>query len=155
MHGVTTGDYDAWITTHDVMHAATLGGAYSAILEDEIGSLEAGKKADLVIMDLRNANFVPLNDPRKHLVYSENGSSVESVIVDGEIVVQDRRLTKVDEDAMLDEFRALMPEIMAKHEPQEKANEAFIPYFQEVYKRCAAMDIGIHRYGGADMPKWP
>jgi 5-methylthioadenosine/S-adenosylhomocysteine deaminase len=155
MHGVTTGDYDSWITTHDVMHAATMGGAYSAILEDEIGSLEAGKKADLVIMDLRNANFVPLNDPRKHIVYCENGSSVETVIVDGEIVVKDRRLTKVDEDAMLDEFRALMPEIMAKHIPQEKANEAFIPYFQQVYKRCAAMDIGIHRYGAADMPSWP
>jgi 5-methylthioadenosine/S-adenosylhomocysteine deaminase len=155
MHGVTTGDYDAWLSSHEVIHAATMGGAYSALLEDDIGSLEVGKKADLVIMDLRNANFVPLNDPRKHIVYSENGSSVETVIVDGEIVVRDGLLTKIDEEALLDEFRALVPELMAKHVPQEKQNEVFIPYLQEVYKRCAAVDLGIHRYGGNDMPSWP
>jgi hypothetical protein len=56
---------------------------------------------------------------------------------------------------LLDEFRALWPELLAKHEPQEERNQAFIPYFQEVYKRCAAVDLGIHRYGGANMPKWP
>ena len=89
LHNITTADYDAWLSAHEVLHAATLGGAYSALLEDDIGSIEVGKKADLVIMDLRNANFVPLNDARKHLVYSENGRSVETVIVDGEIVVPD------------------------------------------------------------------
>ena len=56
---------------------------------------------------------------------------------------------------MLDEFRELMPEIMAKHEPQEEQNKAFLPYLQEVYERCAAVDLGIHRYGGNDMPSWP
>ncbi|MDP7344242.1 MAG: amidohydrolase family protein, partial [Alphaproteobacteria bacterium] len=155
LHNVTTADYDSWLSAHEVMHMATLGGAYSALLEDQIGSLEIGKKADLVIMDLSNANFVPLNDARKHLIYCENGSSVETVIVDGETVVRDGLLTKVDENALLDEFRALWPELLAKHEPQEERNQAFIPYFQEVYKRCAAVDLGIHRYGGANMPKWP
>ena len=155
MHGVTTGDYDAWLSAHEAIHAATMGGAYSALLEDDIGSLEVGKKADLVIMNLRNANFVPLNDACKHLVYCENGSSVETVIVDGEIVLRDGLLTKVDEDALLDEFRALAPELLAKHAPQEERNRAFVPYFQEVYKRCAAMELGINRYGGADMPSWP
>ena len=155
MHSVTTGDYEAWLGAHEVLHAATMGGAYSALLEDDIGSLEIGKKADLVIMDLRNANFVPFNVARNHLVYCENGSSVETVIVDGEIVVRDGLLTKVDEDALLDEFRALAPELLAKHAPQEERNQAFIPYLQEVYKRCAAVDLGIHRYGGANMPAWP
>ncbi|PPR19607.1 MAG: Atrazine chlorohydrolase [Alphaproteobacteria bacterium MarineAlpha10_Bin2] len=155
LHNITTADYDAWLSAHEVLHAATLGGAYSALLEDDIGSIEVGKKADLVIMDLRNANFVPLNDARKHLVYSENGSSVETVIVDGEIVVRDGLLTRVDEDALLDEFRALAPELLAKHALEEERNQVFIPYLQEVYKRCAAVDLGIHRYGGANMPSWP
>jgi len=154
LHNITTPDYDAWLSAHEVMHAATLGGAHSALLEDDIGSLEVGKKADLVIMDLRNANFVPLNDARKHLIYSENGSSVETVIVDGEIVVRDGLLTKVDEDALLDEFRALAPELLAKHAIEEERNQVFIPYLQEVYKRCAAVDLGISRYG-SDMPTWP
>ena len=154
LHNITTPDYDAWLTAHEVMHAATMGGAYSALLEDDIGSLEVGKKADLVIMDLRNANFVPLNEPRNHIVYSENGSSVETVIVDGEIVLRDGLLTKIDEEALLDEFRELAPELLAKHAPQEEQNQVFIPYLQEVYKRCAAVDLGINRYG-SDMPKWP
>ena len=154
LHNITTPDYDSWLTAHEVMHAATLGGAYSALLEDDIGSLEVGKKADLVIMDLRNANFVPLNDARKHLIYSENGSSVETVIVDGEIVVRDGLLTKIDEEALLDEFRALVPELLAKHAVDEERNQVFIPYLQEMYKRCAAVDVGINRYGN-DMPAWP
>jgi len=153
LHNVTTPDYNAWLTAHEVMHAATMGGAYSALLEDEIGSLEVGKKADLVMMDLRNANFVPLNEPRNHIIYSENGSSVETVIVDGEIVVRDGLLTKVDENALLDEFRALAPDLLAKHAIEEARNQVFIPYLKEVYNRCAAMDIGIWRCG-RDVPPW-
>ncbi len=154
LHNVTTPDYNAWLTAHEVMHAATLGGAYSALLEDDIGSLEVGKKADLVMMDLRNANFVPLNEPRNHIIYAENGSSVETVIIDGEIVLRDGLLTKIDEDALLNEFRVLAPELLAKHAVEEERNQVFIPYLQEVYKRCAATDVGISRYG-SDMPKWP
>jgi 5-methylthioadenosine/S-adenosylhomocysteine deaminase len=154
LHNITTPDYGAWLSADEVLRAATVGGAYSALLEDEVGSLEPGKKADLVIMDLRNANFVPLNDARNHLVYCENGRSVETVIVDGEVVVRDGRLTKVDENALLDEFRALAPELLARHAPLEEQNRAFIPYLAEVYKRCAAQDVGMNRFG-SDMPTWP
>ena len=79
---------------------------------------------------------------------------METVIVDGEIVVRDGLLTKIDEEALLDEFRALAPELLAKHAADEERNQVFIPYLQEMYKRCAAVDVGINRYGN-DMPAWP
>src|SRR5207237_8493105 len=94
---VPTPDYPTWISAAEVLKAATLGGARSALLDREIGSLEPGKRADLVILDMRSAAFTPLNDVLNHLVYCENGSSIAAVMVNGEIVVEDRRLTRAGE----------------------------------------------------------
>ena len=155
MHNISSPDNAYWLEAHEVLHAATLGGAYSVLQEDEIGSLEPGKRADMAILDMRTANFTPLNDVRNHLVYCENGSSVETVIVNGEVMVDDRRLTRVDEEALMDELRELMPTIMADLERLEARNKAFIPPLAEVWRRCAETDIGINRWGSDNQPRWP
>src|SRR6266568_3836632 len=62
LHSVSTPDYNSWVTAAEVLNAATIGGARSALLEREIGSLEPGKRADLLILDMGTANFSPLND---------------------------------------------------------------------------------------------
>ena len=155
MHNISSPDNAYWLDAHEVLHAATLGGAYSVLQEDEIGSLEPGKRADLAILDMRTANFTPLNDVRNHLVYCENGSSVETVIVNGEIMVDDGRLTRVDEEALMDELRAMMPAIKADQERLEARNRAFIPPLAEVWRRCAETDIGIDRWGSDNQPRWP
>ncbi len=102
LHKVTSPDYTKWPTADEVLRAATIGGARSAMIHDQVGSLEVGKKADLVIFNMKSINFTPLNDPRNHIVYCENGTSVTTVVVNGEIVVKDGKLTRVDEDALLD-----------------------------------------------------
>ncbi len=155
MHNISSPDYGYWLTAEEVLHAATMGGAYSVLQEDEIGSLEAGKRADLVVLDMMTANFTPLNDVRNHLVYCENGSSVETVIVNGEIVVADGELTKVDQAALHAELREMMPAIHAEHEKLEAQNSAFIPPLAEVWRRCAETDIGINRWGSDNVPRWP
>ena len=155
MHNISSPDNAYWLEAHEVLHAATLGGAYSVLMEDEIGSLEAGKRADMAILDMRTANFTPLNDVRNHLVYCENGSSVETVIVNGEIMVEDGRLTRVDEEALMDELRDMMPAIKADQERLEAKNKAFIPPLAEVWRRCAETDIGINRWGSDNQPRWP
>ena len=109
--------------------------------------MEAGKKADLLILDMRSIAFTPLNDIKNHLVYCENGSSIEKVIVNGEIVVDDGELTRIDEAAILAELRALMPEFMAKQSRVEELNRRFVPYFAEIHRRCHGMDVGVHRLG--------
>jgi 5-methylthioadenosine/S-adenosylhomocysteine deaminase len=150
IHKVTTPDYNRWLTTAEVLHACTLGGARSALLDKETGSLEVGKKADLIVLDMATVNFIPQNDLKTHLVYCENGSSVEKVLVNGEVVVDGGKLTKVDERALLDELRSLMPEFKAYHEGVEAANRPFQPAFEQIHKRANQVDLGIHRLGSDD-----
>jgi 5-methylthioadenosine/S-adenosylhomocysteine deaminase len=79
---------------------ATLGGARALLLEDEIGSIEVGKRADLVLHDRNRPEWTPLLNVANQLVYSADGRGVHSVFVDGRRVVDNYRLTTVDEDAL-------------------------------------------------------
>lgn len=79
---------------------ATLGGARALLLEDEIASIEPGKRADLVLHDRNRPEWTPLLNVANQLVYAADGRGVHSVFVDGRRVVDDYRLTTVDEDAL-------------------------------------------------------
>jgi cytosine/adenosine deaminase-related metal-dependent hydrolase len=80
----------------DVFNAATVGGA-RALGRDDLGRLAAGAKADVVIINLRNTRYGPLCDPINALVEYGSGADVETVIVDGAIVVENGRSTRIDE----------------------------------------------------------
>src|SRR4029077_1890727 len=127
LHKVTSPNYKLWPTADEVLRAATIGGARSAMIHDQVGSLEIGKKADLVMFDTKSINFTPLNDLRNHVVYCENGASVATVIVNGEIVVQNGQLMRVDETATLDELRSYLPEFQKHHSQVEAINREFEP----------------------------
>jgi cytosine/adenosine deaminase-related metal-dependent hydrolase len=70
--------------------------------EADIGSLEVGKKADVILVDLRRPHLYPANMPEFRITYFANGNDVHSVVVDGKIVLRDRRALMVDEAAVLD-----------------------------------------------------
>jgi len=148
LHKVTTPDFTAWPTAAEILWAATRAGARSVRLEGEIGQISPGHRADLVLLDLRTVNFTPRNDLRNHLVYCENGASVERVLVDGRTVVRDGRCTEIEEDAVLAEIRALAPALLARHERIEELNHAFAPYFTAIHHRCCAQSLPINRYAG-------
>lgn len=82
---------------HRVLEMATLGGARAMQLADTIGSLEVGKKADLVLHDLQRPEWQPLLNIVNQLAYSADGRSVHSVWVDGRRVVENYRVTTLDE----------------------------------------------------------
>ncbi len=84
-----------------VFAMATMGGARAMGLADEIGSLEVGKKADLVILDFRRPHLVPVIDPLGTLVHTAQGRDVDCVIVDGRVVVRDGRALFADEHAIM------------------------------------------------------
>ena len=84
-----------------VLEMATLGGAKVLGLEREIGSLEVGKKADIIILDLHRPHLQPLYNIVSHLVYSATGADVRDVIIDGKPVMQDRKLLTIDEETVL------------------------------------------------------
>jgi 5-methylthioadenosine/S-adenosylhomocysteine deaminase len=148
IHSVSGPDHDQWIRADEILTMATIGGARSAMLENVTGSLEVGKAADLLILDLTTLSFTPLNDIAKHLVYAENGSSIETVIIAGQIVVHDGRLQTIDEAAILAEIRELVPAHLAAHAELEARNAAFHATMAEIHRRATSKDIGMNRYAG-------
>jgi 5-methylthioadenosine/S-adenosylhomocysteine deaminase len=84
-----------------VLEMATIHGARALGLEREIGSLEPGKRADLIAFDLDLPEWRPLLDPVNTLVYSASAASVRTVMVDGRVVLDERRVTTVDEGEIL------------------------------------------------------
>lgn len=86
------------IPAETAIEMATLNGAKAMLMEDEIGSLEAGKKADIVLFDRNRPEWVPLHNVVNSLVYSADGKSVHTVLVDGKIVVEGGRCTLIDEE---------------------------------------------------------
>lgn len=81
---------------HHVFHMATMGGAKALGMADRIGSLEVGKCADLVVFDGRRPHLLPHVNPLGNLVHTGHGRDVSMVVVDGEILVEDGRPTRVD-----------------------------------------------------------
>lgn len=154
IHSIPGPDYSKWLSANEVLRMATIDGARSALIADRTGSLEVGKRADLVVLKMTGLNFAPLNDVRNHLVYCENGQSIETVIVNGAVVVQDHKVLTIDEEAILEEVRETVPAFLAEHAKSEAANARFHPYFHEMHRRATIRDVGINRYQG-DMPSWP
>lgn len=88
-----------------VLEMATINGARALGLEHEIGSLEVGKKADFAIVDLQRLHTTPSPNPISSLVYAATGGEVDTVVVDGQIVVEQGQLLTLDEDEIMEDAR--------------------------------------------------
>jgi 5-methylthioadenosine/S-adenosylhomocysteine deaminase len=88
-----------------VVEMATIDGARALHLEKEIGSLEAGKKADLALIGLDEPNAVPMYDVYSQIAYSLKGSDVETVVIGGKVVMRERKLLTIDEKRVLEKAR--------------------------------------------------
>lgn len=86
------------VSAREGFRIATINGAKALGLEKEIGSIEAGKKADLAILNLNVPSLTPRNNLIAGLSYSANGSEVETVIIDGKITMEDRKILTMDEE---------------------------------------------------------
>ncbi|MBQ0026095.1 MAG: amidohydrolase family protein, partial [Lachnospiraceae bacterium] len=86
-----------------VLKMATEDGAEALGMGDYIGKIKEGYKADLIVLNLRNPEFMPLNGVISSLVYSSYGSEVETVIIGGEVVMEDRRFVMIDEEQIYSE----------------------------------------------------
>lgn len=86
----------------EAFSSATIVGANVLGWDKEIGSLDVGKKADITIIDMHRSEWQPTIDLLNNLVYSTTGDSVETVIIDGKVVMENRRITTLDEDKIID-----------------------------------------------------
>jgi len=89
-----------------VLRLATIEGARVLGLAHRIGSLETGKRADLIVVDTRQPHLTPLYNPVSHLVYAARSADVRHTVIDGRLVMRDRRLLTIDLASLLDQARA-------------------------------------------------
>lgn len=133
---------------HEVLRHATLGNARSAGLAGKLGAIRPGYKADMILIDLNDVAYLPYNSAARQLVYTEAGRGVESVIVDGRVVIDRRQVKTIDEDALRREVADLMRHFLRDYEDVVETRKRALPYMQEAHRRMWEPDIGINRFIG-------
>ena len=95
------------MSASQTLRMATMGGAELLGAGNRIGSLEAGKKADLIVLDLNQPHLTPLYNIPSHLVYAARGGDVIHSVINGRVVMRDRLLTTIDEEALQEKIREI------------------------------------------------
>ncbi len=102
------------LAAEEVFKMATVNGASALGLENEIGSIDLGKKADIVLVNMKTAHLTPFRNPISHLVYSANGGDVDTVICNGEILMRNRELLTLDEKMILEIAENASEDLLSK-----------------------------------------
>ena len=100
------------ISAYDILKMATIEGAKVLGMENEIGSLEPGKKADMIFIKTDKLHMCPANDVCANLVYSSNGADVESVMIDGKVIMQNRKMLNLDEKHVMRQVKKIAKRLL-------------------------------------------
>lgn len=139
-------DMKQWLTAAEILRASTEGGATALGMGNEIGRIAVGMKADLVGYRLDSTTFTPLNDPVRQIVYAERGSNLNLVVVDGQIVMRDGRLTTIDETAILREAQAAHAELIDQLTSSQVDTAPFKHAIEAVYLKSLSCPIAHDHY---------
>ncbi|MEM1344260.1 MAG: amidohydrolase family protein [Pseudomonadota bacterium] len=134
-------DPEQWIDAREAFAAATTGGARALGQADRLGRIAVGHRADLALWRLDSIPFVPLNDPLRQLVYGETGASLDTLIIEGESVMEGGHLTRIDEGAILAEITAAHVEIEPALAAAEAEVETMMPAYRRIVARCCQEEI--------------
>ena len=104
LHKLQTND-PRTLPAGDVLAMATIEGAAALGMQDRLGSLEPGKRADLIVVSMSAPRQTPMYDPLSHLVYATRGDDVRTTVVNGKVLMRDRKVLTLDESAVLAEAR--------------------------------------------------
>ena len=96
----------------DALEMATIRGAEAFNMQDQIGSIKPGKKADIILVNMKNSHSMPIADPIAAQVYFTNSSDVDTVMIDGEMVMEDRKLLTVNEDRLVAESQRTLDRLI-------------------------------------------
>lgn len=145
VHKITEFDYRKWPSAKEVLRCGTVNSAQAMRIGNTVGSIEVGKQADLILVDLNTLAFTPLNDLYRQLVFSENGSSVRLVMVAGRILVEDGRVLSADEEALKANVRELMVEYRAQYQAVDHWARTLEPIYRQMYQRCLEEKVPLRR----------
>jgi 5-methylthioadenosine/S-adenosylhomocysteine deaminase len=116
LHKLQTFDPQA-VSAKTAIEMATIRGARALGMDKQIGSLEPGKRADLIVVGMNSARQTPMYDPLSHLVYVTRGDDVQTTIVNGRVLMQNRKVLTLDEPAILKEARGWAEKVRAAVKP--------------------------------------
>lgn len=102
----------AVLSARQVLRMATIEGAKLLGIDDRVGTLEAGKQADLILIDLQKPHLQPLHDPYALIAYSATGADVDTVIIDGRVVMRRRQLKTIDEEELFRQVETRVPRLV-------------------------------------------
>jgi guanine deaminase len=140
-------DYSRWLSAREVLHAATLAGARAYGFRSELGAIKPGAIADVVAYRLDSIAFTPLNDPVRQLVYAERGAGIACSVVAGQVVMENGKLTLLDEAKILAEIAAEYETLRAQFDQTEQGSAApMIEAMERMYRRSLATAIAPDTY---------
>ena len=141
-------DTDRWLTTAEVLAAATQGSARALGFGDRLGRIAPGYKADIVFLELHNVNWLPFNNAVNQLVHTEDGAAVHSVMVGGRMVVEDRRVIGVDMAALARRVEETRARLEGATRPNKQLFEQVEQVVNSFCPGLAKMPYHVDRFGG-------
>ncbi|MBW1960352.1 MAG: amidohydrolase [Deltaproteobacteria bacterium] len=133
---VTHCKYDRWVGAKEVFKMATKGGSRCIGMEDKVGVLEAGKKADFVLINLDSLPFTPRQNILNQLIFCENGQSIDMVVVDGKIIYENGKILTINEEKLKSDVQQAAERLLAKIEKTSKRASEILPYLRKAYDKC-------------------
>ncbi len=139
-------DAERWLGPREVLRMATAGSARVLGLGTELGAIELGRKADLVLLRADSTFLRPLNDVAAALVYAETGAAVDTVLVGGRVILRGGRVLTVDEDRLRARAQEAADRVRAENASVWALAEAIVPYLSRACRAAAAMPYAVNRY---------
>ena len=143
---VRSADTTEWVTAAEALHAATIGGARALGLEGALGVLKVGAIADLAAYRTDTVTFTPLHHPVRQLVYAERGAGLDFMMVDGEVVMQDGAIARIDERAILAEIASEMDELAPIIAEGEASGNELFRAMEAVCAYCESVPLPSDTY---------
>ena len=97
------------------------------------------------MIDLKDPSYIPLNSAVRQLVYTEGGRGVKTVIVDGKVIIHDGKLQTMDEEALIEEIMAVIPNFQKDFKMIKSRVSQMKPYLEEAHRRIWAEEVGMDR----------
>jgi len=144
VHKARGGDWRRWPTARDALEMSTSAASVCTGHGESLGRIEPGARGDLIMLPRRSAAFTPLHDPVRQLVYGAPSRDVQTVVVDGRVVVRDGRVLGIDFDTLLERAHRHTPDVLGG-ERREDAEE-LAQLVDEMYQRVERTELEVDSY---------
>jgi len=145
LQNITRTDCADWLGPRTILDAMTKGGA-RAMRRDRAGTLEPGQDADIILLDMDRALHLPFNDVALHLAGAETGQSVTTTIVAGEVMMENGRLTRIDEDAILAEIKDIWGRYSDLRDQANADTADLVPAYTSAANKALEQHWGYSRH---------